>query len=64
MISREASYNVIISERLVDIATRVSFDDFQDAIVPPCKNYKNCLMSSIMGIGHLASVSVTNNGLS
>jgi len=37
MISREASYNVIISEWLEDITTRVSFDDFQDVVVPPCK---------------------------
>ena len=55
MYSREASYTVIISEWFVDIATRVDFDDFQDVVVPP---------SSVMGIRHLGSVSVTNNGLS
>jgi len=31
---------VIISEWLVNISTRVNFDDFQDVVVPPCKNYK------------------------
>ena len=38
--SREASYNVIISEWFVDITTRVNFDDFQDVVVPSCKVIK------------------------
>ena len=45
----------------MDITTSVSFDDFQDVVVPLCKIIKTCLRSSIMGIRHLASVSVTNN---
>ena len=47
----------------MDITTRVSFDDFQDVVVPLCKIIKTCLRSSIMGIRHLASISVTNYGL-
>ena len=45
----------------MDITIKVSFDDFQDAVVPLCKIIKTCLKSSIMRIRHLASVSVTNN---
>ena len=47
----------------MDITTRVGFDDSQDVVVPPCKIIKTCSRSSIMEIRHLASVSVTNNGL-
>jgi len=32
-----ASYNVIISEWLVEVATKVCMDDFQEMAVPPCK---------------------------
>ena len=35
--SRGASYNVIILEWFVDIATRVCFDDFQDVVIPHVK---------------------------
>jgi hypothetical protein len=34
--SRDASNNAIISEWLVDVATIVYLDDFQDKGVPPC----------------------------
>ena len=47
----------------MDITTRVSFDDFQDVVVPLCKIIKTCLRSSIMGIMILASISVINNSL-
>ena len=47
----------------MDITIKVSFDDFQDVVVPLCKIIKTCLRSSIMGIRHLVSVSVTNNSL-
>ena len=50
MYSREASYNVIISEWLVDIATRISFDDFQDVVVPPCKIIKPIQGPALWGL--------------
>ena len=40
MHSCEASYNVIILEWLVDIATKVGFDNSQDVVVPLCKIIK------------------------
>jgi hypothetical protein len=36
MHSRDASNNAIISEWLVDVATIVCLDDFQETAVPPC----------------------------
>ena len=41
----EASYNVIILEWLVDIATKVGFDNSQDVVVPLCK-----IMKPIQGL--------------
>ena len=38
--SREASCNVIILEWLVDIATKVGFDNSQDVVVPLYKIIK------------------------
>jgi hypothetical protein len=38
--SCDASYKAIISEWLVDVDTRVCFEDFQDIAIPPCKKTK------------------------
>jgi hypothetical protein len=39
--SRDASCKAIISEWLVEVDTKVFFENFQDIVVPPCKKTKS-----------------------
>jgi hypothetical protein len=47
--SRDASYKAIISESLVEADTNVCFVDFQEIVVPPCKNTKPICDMSLWG---------------
>ena len=47
--SRAASYSAIISEWLVDVATRVCFTDHQEMAVPPQRNTKPVYDQALCG---------------
>jgi hypothetical protein len=54
--SRKASYNIIIFEWLVNVAINVCLHDFQEIIVPPCKNtYPICDLTFQESDKYLAS---------